>query len=89
MLDKELFGQSFLDGRDETNGRFYAADTGTLFLDNIEQTSLRLQEKLLRAIEYGQYEAGLETESQDVFTFRHYAYDPMTFPHSSVFLDAR
>lgn len=66
MLDKELFGQSFLDGRDETNGRFYAADTGTLFLDNIEQTSLRLQEKLLRAIEYGQYEAGLETESQDV-----------------------
>jgi len=66
MLDKELFGQSFLDGRNETNGRFYAADTGTLFLDNIDQTSLRLQEKLLRAIEYGQYQAGLESESQDV-----------------------
>jgi len=66
MLDKELFGQSFLDGREETNGRFYAADTGTLFLDNIDRTSLRLQEKLLRAIEYGQFEAGLETESQEV-----------------------
>lgn len=66
ILDKELFGQSFLDGREDTNGQFYAADTGTLFLDNIEQTSLRLQEKLLRAIEYGQFRAGLETESQDV-----------------------
>lgn len=66
MLDKELFGQSFLDGREDTNGRFYAADTGTLFLDNIDRTSLRLQEKLLRAIEYGQFEAGLEAESQEV-----------------------
>lgn len=66
MLDKELFGQSFLDGREETNGRFYAADTGTLFLDNIDRTSLRMQEKLLRAIEYGQFEAGLEAESQQV-----------------------
>jgi len=66
MLDKELFGQSFLDGREDTNGRFYAADTGTLFLDNIDRTSLRLQEKLLRAIEYGQFEAGLEAESQQV-----------------------
>lgn len=66
MLDKELFGQSFLDGREETNGRFYQADTGTLFLDNIECTSIRLQEKLMRAIEYGHFEAGLETEVQEV-----------------------
>ena len=66
MLDKELFGQSFLDGREDTNGRFYLADTGTLFLDNINRTSLRLQEKLMRAIEYGQFEAGLEAESQEV-----------------------
>jgi psp operon transcriptional activator len=66
MLDQELFGQSFLDGREDTNGRFYQADTGTLFLDNIEVTSLRLQEKLMRAIEYGNFEAGLETEEQEV-----------------------
>lgn len=66
MLDKELFGQSFLDGREDTNGRFYLADGGTLFLDNIEQTTLRLQEKLMRAIEYGRFEAGLETEVQEV-----------------------
>ncbi len=66
MLDKELFGQSFLDGREDTNGRFYLADTGTIFLDNIDRTSPRLQEKLLRAIEYGQFEAGLEAESQEV-----------------------
>ena len=25
MLDRELFGQSFMDGRDDTNGRFYEA----------------------------------------------------------------
>jgi len=66
MLDQELFGQTFLDGREDTNGRFYQADTGTLFLDNIELTSLRLQEKLMRAIEYGNFEAGLETEVQEV-----------------------
>lgn len=66
MLDKELFGQTFLDGREDTNGRFYQADGGTLFLDNIEQTTLRLQEKLMRAIEYGVFEAGLETEIQEV-----------------------
>ncbi len=65
-LDEELFGQSFLDGRDDTNGRFYHADGGTLFLDNIEYVSPRLQEKLMRAVEYGQYEARGEAQTQDV-----------------------
>ena len=66
QLDEELFGQSFLDGREDTNGRFYHADGGTLFLDNIEYVSPRLQEKLMRAIEYGQYEARGEAHTQDV-----------------------
>jgi psp operon transcriptional activator len=66
MLDRELFGQSFIDGREETNGRFYAADGGTIFLDNIDALSSRLQEKLMRAVEYGEYEAGGETHTQQV-----------------------
>ncbi|WP_409432441.1 sigma 54-interacting transcriptional regulator [Litorimonas sp. RW-G-Af-16] len=65
-LDVALFGSSLMDGRDETNGRFFAADGGTLLLDNIDSVSPRLQEKLMRAIEYGQYEARGEAETQDV-----------------------
>lgn len=65
MLDRELFGQTFMDGRDDTNGRFFEADGGTIFLDNIETLSPRLQEKLMRAVEYGEYEAGGEAETQE------------------------
>lgn len=66
MLDRELFGQSFMDGREDTNGRFYEADGGTIFLDNIDKLSPRLQEKLMRAAEYGEYEAGGEAHTQHV-----------------------
>ncbi len=65
-LDIELFGSSFIDGRDDTNGRFFQAHGGTLLLDNIEAVTPRLQEKLIRAIEYGSYEARGEIHSQDV-----------------------
>ena len=65
-LDEELFGQSFLDGREDTNGKFYHADGGTIFLDNIGTVSPRLQEKLMRAIEYGRYEASGENSEQEV-----------------------
>lgn len=66
MLDRELFGETFMDGRDDTNGRFYEADGGTIFLDNIDTLSPRLQEKLMRAVEYGEYEAGGEAHTQQV-----------------------
>jgi len=66
MLDRELFGQTFMDGQDDTNGRFYEADGGTIFLDNIDVLSPRLQEKLMRAVEYGEYEAGGEAYTQQV-----------------------
>ena len=66
MLDRELFGETFMDGQDDTNGRFYEADGGTIFLDNIDVLSPRLQEKLMRAVEYGEYEAGGETHTQQV-----------------------
>lgn len=66
MLDRELFGESFMDGQDDTNGRFYEADGGTIFMDNIDSLSPRLQEKLMRAVEYGEYEAGGEAHTQQV-----------------------
>lgn len=65
-LDEELFGQSFLDGREDTNGKFYHADEGTIFLDNIDCVSPRLQEKLMGAVEYGRYEASGEHAEQEV-----------------------
>ena len=65
-LDEELFGQSFLDGREDTNGKFYHADEGTIFLDNIDAVSPRLQEKLMGAVEYGRYEASGEHAEQEV-----------------------
>lgn len=66
MLDRELFGESFMDGQEDTNGRFYEADGGTIFMDNIDTLSPRLQEKLMRAVEYGEYEAGGEAHTQQV-----------------------
>jgi len=65
-LDVELFGSSLIDGRDDTNGRFFQAHNGTLLLDNIGAVSPRLQEKLMRAIEYGSYESRGAIQSQDV-----------------------
>ena len=65
-LDEELFGQSFLDGREDTNGKFYHADEGTIFLDNIDAVSPRLQEKLMGAVEYGRYQASGEHAEQEV-----------------------
>ncbi|MEP1229041.1 MAG: sigma 54-interacting transcriptional regulator [Litorimonas sp.] len=65
-LDAVLFGSSLIDGRDDTNGRFFQAHNGTLFLDNIHSVSPRLQEKLMRTIEYGSYEARGEIHSNDV-----------------------
>ena len=65
-LDEELFGQSFLDGREDTNGKFYHADEGTIFLDNVDAISPRLQEKLMGAVEYGRYEASGEHGEQEV-----------------------
>jgi len=53
LLDAMLFGQSYYDGRTDIDGQFVRAEGGTLFLDNIETVSLRLQEKLLQALDYG------------------------------------
>lgn len=65
-LDRELFGQSFMDGRADTNGRFFEADGGTLFIDSIELMPLRLQEKLIRTIEHGKVQATGELYREEV-----------------------
>lgn len=65
-LDRELFGQSFMDGRSDTNGRFYEADGGTLFIDAVELMPLRLQEKLVQTIEQGKVQATGELYREEV-----------------------
>ncbi len=71
LLDSELFGHeagAFTGAVRRRSGRFEAAEGGTLFLDEIAAASSAVQEKLLRAIEYGTYDRlGGETElSADV-----------------------
>ncbi len=59
LLESELFGHeagAFTGAAKKHLGRFERAEGGTLFLDEIASASLRVQEKLLRIIEYGEYE---------------------------------
>ncbi|MUK66627.1 phage shock protein operon transcriptional activator [Aliivibrio fischeri] len=58
-LDSELFGHdagSFTGAKQRHQGRFERADGGSLFLDELTTAPLTVQEKLLRVIEYGEYE---------------------------------
>jgi psp operon transcriptional activator len=71
LLDSELFGHeagAFTGATKRHAGRFERADGGTLFLDEIASAGLRIQEKLLRVIEYGEYErvGGAETRVANV-----------------------
>ncbi len=71
LLESELFGHeagAFTGAAKRRTGRFERADKGSLFLDEISSASLRVQEKLLRVIEYGEYErvGGERTLSADV-----------------------
>jgi psp operon transcriptional activator len=59
LLETELFGHeagAFTGATKSHKGRFERADGGTLFLDELATTSALVQEKLLRVIEYGEYE---------------------------------
>lgn len=71
LLESELFGHepgSFTGATRTHHGRFERADGGTLFLDELGTMSLRLQEKLLRLVEYGEFErlGGQRTLQVDV-----------------------
>jgi psp operon transcriptional activator len=66
LLESELFGHepgAFTGAARTRRGRFERADGGTLFLDEVGTMSMRLQEKLLRLVEYGEFErlGGQET----------------------------
>lgn len=59
LLDAELFGHeagAFTGAGQRRKGRFEVADGGTLFLDEIAALALPAQEKILRAVEYGEFE---------------------------------
>jgi len=57
LIEAELFGHeagSFTGATRQRVGRFEEADRGTLFLDEIGTLSKAAQERLLRAVEYGE-----------------------------------
>ncbi|MEK9661086.1 MAG: sigma 54-interacting transcriptional regulator, partial [Alphaproteobacteria bacterium] len=59
LLETELFGHeagAFTGAARRRAGRFELADGGTLLLDEIANASLAVQEKILRAVEYGEFE---------------------------------
>ena len=59
LLESELFGHeagAFTGAAKARAGRFERADGGTLFLDELATTSALVQEKVLRVIEYGEFE---------------------------------
>ncbi|MFT4927917.1 MAG: psp operon transcriptional activator [Phenylobacterium sp.] len=59
LLESELFGHeagAFTGASKRHEGRFERANSGTLFLDELANTSGMVQEKLLRVIEYGEFE---------------------------------
>lgn len=71
LLETELFGHeagSFTGASKRHEGRFERANGGSLFLDELATTSTLVQEKLLRVIEYGEFErvGGRTTVKTDV-----------------------
>ncbi len=71
LQESELFGHeagAFTGAIRRRSGRFERANGGSLFLDELATTSQRVQEQLLRIIEYGEYErlGGQDTLTTDV-----------------------
>ena len=71
LLESELFGHvrgSFTGAVDNRTGRFEAAHGGTIFLDEINSTSLQLQVKLLRVLQQREFERVGDTQTIRVDT---------------------
>ncbi|TXH04062.1 MAG: phage shock protein operon transcriptional activator [Nevskiaceae bacterium] len=69
LLESELFGHvagAYTGATRPRVGRFELAHGGTLFLDELASMSLRLQEKLLRVVEYGEFERVGSSETQKI-----------------------
>jgi psp operon transcriptional activator len=59
LVDAELVGHeagAFTGARRRRPGRFEAADTGTIFLDEISHLGLGAQARILRVVEYGSFQ---------------------------------
>jgi transcriptional regulator with PAS, ATPase and Fis domain len=71
LLESELFGHvrgSFTGAVNNRTGRFEAAHTGSIFLDEINSTSLLLQVKLLRVLQEREFERVGDTQTITVDT---------------------
>ena len=71
LLESELFGHvrgAFTGAVDHRTGRFEAAHTGTIFLDEINSTSPKLQVKLLRVLQEHEFERVGDTQTIRVDT---------------------
>jgi DNA-binding NtrC family response regulator len=71
LLESELFGHvkgAFTGAANNRTGRFEAAHTGTIFLDEINSTTLLLQVKLLRVLQEKEFERVGDTETIQVDT---------------------
>jgi psp operon transcriptional activator len=71
VLESELFGHesgAFTGAQRQRRGRFETANAGTLFLDEIGLIPMNVQEKILRVVEYGEFErvGGSESIQVDV-----------------------
>ncbi|TVR92356.1 MAG: phage shock protein operon transcriptional activator, partial [Wenzhouxiangellaceae bacterium] len=69
LLESELFGHeagAFTDASRPRQGRFEMANGGTLFLDELATTSMNVQEKILRVVEYGQFERLGSSQTREV-----------------------
>jgi DNA-binding NtrC family response regulator len=71
LLESELFGHvrgAFTGAVANRTGRFEAAHTGTIFLDEIDSTSPKLQVKLLRVLQEHEFERVGDTQTLRVDT---------------------
>jgi len=85
LLDSQLFGHergAFTGAQSRVKGKFELADTGTLFLDEIADLSPQGQSKILRAIEYGEFERlgseTIRTADVRVLSATHYSVSALT-----------